>query len=193
MKPEEIDMIPLEVPSLLLPERSYGFSNEKLIGKQINTQTNREILRSQYFWLTLQCTSWNSTSTEYRVRPDMIGLNGQVNVSMTNQFLDTYGTSYTHLSTLNYSTEFNNDYIMLIPPWGIIEVNWQINRATESLRVWYTWTLAFLYGWSLSITSTTSTSFCLINKGTTHSRINLYYSDTSVWNPFFSVFIKLYF
>lgn len=54
---KEISFIELNNPSLVLPDTSYGYSNEKLLGKQIDTESNREILRSQFYALTLQCTA----------------------------------------------------------------------------------------------------------------------------------------
>lgn len=57
MKPTEIDMIELKTPRLELPDMSYGYSNEQIKGTQYDPEANREIMRAQYFALTLQCTS----------------------------------------------------------------------------------------------------------------------------------------
>lgn len=193
MKPTEVDMIELKTPRLELPDMSYGYSNEKIKWSQYDPEANREIMRAQYFALTLQCTTWSSSWTAYRVLPTMMGLNKQVNQSLSWAFLEWLGTSYNYLTTLSYTSDFNFDYILLLPPWGVLEVWGQVSRSTENLQVTYTGSVAFLYGADFTINSTTSESFALINKWTTHSKINLSYWDTWAWSPFFSIFMKLYF
>jgi hypothetical protein len=75
MKEQSLTFLPLENPTLSLPDQTYGFANEPLLDKQIKFGTNREVHKEQYFAFDCFATAGAGDAVYRDVLPQYMGDN----------------------------------------------------------------------------------------------------------------------
>lgn len=189
MKEQEITAIPLDNPSLDLPDTSYGLSNEKLNDNQLKIGTNRDIYRSQYFALDIFGSSGTWDITYRDIVYQYMWENKKGAKSMVAPILSWLG-DITYSASLNYSTDYFWSYVILVPPTWVLEIHATFVTSTQILRIWRTWSTRYLK-WSSLDMDNTNNHIILMNTGTTHNKITLKYATSASDIPRFWIFMKV--
>ena len=190
-KVKDISYLPLENGILELPDTSYGFDNAPLLDRQIKVWGNREISRIQTFAVDIFGSSWAWDNTVRRIPPWLLWINKVYGTAKVANLLPWLWV-ITYTASLNYTTDnFNNDYIVKMPPMAVLEIFVQCFSATEFVTIQIDWSwVRYLRGNSL-VMGQSNSHIIFMNSETRHQKINLAYGTTVSDIPRFWVFLRV--
>lgn len=192
MKEQEITFLPLENPTLSLPDQSYAFSNEPLLDKQIKFWTNREVHKEQYFAFDCFTSSGTWDNVFRDVLPQYMGDNKRGGVSKTAALIS-WLSAITYTASLNYSTDYLGGVrVISVPPAWILDVYCRVQNSTETVRINISWSYRFLIGNAADMDNS-NPHIALINNSTSHLLVWLKYRTLASDLPRFWVFMKVIF
>jgi len=193
MKEQSLTFLPLENPTLSLPDQTYGFANEPLLDKQIKFGTNREVHKEQYFAFDCFATVWAWDAVYRDVLPQYMGDNKRWWIARVAPLISGLG-DITYTASLNYTSDFLWwNRVMSVPPAWILDVYCRVEDATETVRINITsWSFRFLI-WNSADMSNTNNHIAFINNSTSNLLVGIKYQTTASDIPRFWVFMKLIF
>lgn len=192
MKEEIITYLPLDNPTLSLPDETYGFSNEPLSDNQVKFWYNRQIHKEQYFAFDCFATAWAWDAVYRDVLPQYMWDNKRGGIARVAPLISGLG-NITYTASLNYSSDFLwGNRVISVPPAWILDVYCRVEDATETVRINITWSFRFLI-WNSTDMTNSNPHIALINSSTSHLLVGLKYQTVASDIPRFGVFMKLIF